>query len=217
MTVRRLLWPPALALAGLLVGCSGGQHSGSRANPSAPAATTSPSSSPESPSASKLRAAKKSARIADCPASDQQVTKRPHGLPDVRLSCLGGGRSVRLAGLRGKPMMLTVWAQWCIPCRKEAPYVAKAAHRAGDNITVLGIDYNDPKPVEAIELAAAFGWHFPQLADRHKKIASSLKLLGPPVTLFVDKHGEIVHRHSGPYTSYTQVRQAVRKHLETRL
>ena len=41
--------------------------------------------------------------------------------------CLGGGREVRLAGLRGKPMMINVWAQWCGPCREEAPYLAEVA------------------------------------------------------------------------------------------
>jgi thiol-disulfide isomerase/thioredoxin len=217
MTARRLLWYPVVALAAVLVGCSGGSQSGDQANPAEPAVTSSGSRSAQSPSPAKLRAAKKTARIADCPSSDPQVTKRARGLPDVRLSCLGGGRSVRLAGLRGRPMMVTVWAQWCIPCRKEAPYLAKAAHRAGNKIAMLGIDYNDPKPVDAIELAAAFHWHFPQLADRQKKIADSLKLLGPPVTLFVDKRGEIVHRHLGPFTSYPQVRRAVRRHLGARL
>ena len=35
--------------------------------------------------------------------------------------------TVRLAGLRGKPMMINVWAQWCGPCREEAPYLTEVA------------------------------------------------------------------------------------------
>ena len=68
---------------------------------------------------------KKAAGIADCPRSDSDVAAVPSGLPDVVLPCLGGGREVRLAGLRGKPMMINVWAQWCGPCREEAPYLAE--------------------------------------------------------------------------------------------
>ena len=80
---------------------------------------------PTPESTADLAAMKKAAGIADCPRSDPGVAAVPSGLPDVVLPCLGGGREVRLAGLRGKPMMINVWAQWCEPCREEAPYLAE--------------------------------------------------------------------------------------------
>ena len=70
-----------------------------------------PGTSVESPteavpteSTADLVAMKKAAGIAECPRSDPDVAALPSGLPDVVLPCLGGGRDVRLAGLRGKPM-----------------------------------------------------------------------------------------------------------------
>lgn len=208
------------AMAVLLAGCSGSDPDDGE-NPTLPApASSKPGSSQSghgSPGPEKLRSAKEAAQIAGCPSSDRTASKRSDGLPDVLLECLGGGKSVRLAGLRDKPTLITVWAQWCIPCRKEAPYLAKAAQSAGDKLTVLGIDYDDPKPADAIEFAAHFDWRFPQVTDRHKKIGSPLNVLGPPLTLMVDKHGTIVHRNSGPFTSYRQLRKSVRTHLKVRL
>ena len=93
-----------------------------------------------------LAAQKKAAGIEDCPASDDAVPVVSSGLPSVILGCLGGGRKVRLAGLRGEPMMINVWAQWCGPCREEAPYISEVAAANESELMILGIDYNDPRP-----------------------------------------------------------------------
>ena len=77
---------------------------------------------------SELAAQKKAAGIEDCPRSDPDVPAVTSGLPDLVLACLGGGREVRLAGLRGQPMMINVWAQWCGPCREEAPFISEVAN-----------------------------------------------------------------------------------------
>lgn len=52
-----------------------------------------------------LREMKAEAGIADCPVSDADASVVQDGLPDVTLPCLGGGRDVNLAGLRG--------SRWC--------------------------------------------------------------------------------------------------------
>lgn len=223
MTARRALLLPIVVLVSVLVACSPGGQRGSN-DPTHSSSPEAERSSPETSgstrsahSAGDLAAAKKKAKIAACPSSDDDVSARSKGLPGVRLSCLGGGKSVRLAGLRQRPMMITVWAAWCIPCRQEAPYLAKAQRKAGDKLSVLGIDYNDPSPSDAIAFAQHYGWRFPQVQDRHKKIAKRLNVPGPPITLLVDAHGKIAHRNVGPFRSYAQLRSSVDKHLGVKL
>ena len=118
-----------------LVGCSGTPSVG----PTLPQPTV-PVVAP-----SELATQKRAAGIQDCPSSDQHATALDSGLPDLVLSCLGGGRNVRLAGLRGHPLMINVWAQWCGPCQDEAPFISEVAAAKTSPVVILGIDYDDPR------------------------------------------------------------------------
>ena len=41
------------------------------------------------------------------------------------------GPPVRIADLRGKPALINVWASWCVPCREEAPELARTRTLTG--------------------------------------------------------------------------------------
>ena len=162
---------------------------------------------------SELAAQKKAAGIEDCPRSDPGVAAVASGLPDLVLGCLGGGREVRLAGLRGRPMMINIWAQWCGPCREEAPFISEVANANDSALMIIGIDYEDPRPELAIEFAQLSAWTFPQLVDREKALAGPLQITGPPQTFFVRADGTIAYRHLGPFASADQIRAQARQHL----
>jgi cytochrome c biogenesis protein CcmG, thiol:disulfide interchange protein DsbE len=184
--------------------------------------TTSAEEPPEVPpsatQSATLAALKQQAGIEDCPASDGTVAPAQDGLPDVMVGCLGGGREVRLAGLRGTPMLINVWAQWCGPCREEAPYLSDIANADHRGLKIIGIDYDDPRPDYALEFAHLSKWRYPQLADPARSLAGPLKVSGgPPQTLFVNADGVIVYRHAGPFTSAAEIRELVREHLGVQL
>jgi cytochrome c biogenesis protein CcmG, thiol:disulfide interchange protein DsbE len=181
-------------------------------------ATAAPDSGEPSPTVpviapSELAAQKKAAGIEDCPRSDPRAATVTAGLPDLVLACLGGGREVRLAGLRGQPMMINIWAQWCPPCQDEAPFVAEVAKGDDSALMIIGIDYDDPRPDRAIEFARVLGWRFPQLVDQDRALAGPFQLSGPPVTLFVRADGTVAYRHSGPFRSAEQIRTVVKEQL----
>lgn len=148
-------------------------------------------------------------KLAACPRTP---TKPPvgDGLPDVSLPCLGNGPDIRLADLRG-PLVINVWAQWCGPCRDEAPYLAALAKK--DKVRMLGIDYADPRPELARTFATENGLAYPHLVDQDKAIQGGLRVGGPPLTAFVDKDGVVVYVHRGVLTSQQQLDQLVKDKL----
>jgi cytochrome c biogenesis protein CcmG, thiol:disulfide interchange protein DsbE len=162
-----------------------------------------------------LRAQKARAGIAGCPRLPH-ARPRGGGLPDATLPCLGGGHSVNLASLRGRPTVLNLWAQYCGPCRQESPLIQQFYRQAGHRVRVLGIDFADQLPGRAIAFAAQYHLTYPQLADPDAVLKAPLRATGIPITLFVRADGRIAFTHYGPITSLTQLRALVRRHLGVR-
>ena len=197
MRVRALA--AGLAALALLAGCS--------------AAAPSSEPAPDLRVEPALVAQREAAGIPDCPVTPASVTPVADGLPDVLLGCLGSGRQVNLAGVRGTPMVINIWAQWCAPCRLEAPFLKEFAARAGDDVLVLGIDYADPDPALALEFAAMAGWTYPHATDPLKRTAGPLRFQGIPITLYVDADGRIAYREVGGITSTQQLVDGAQEHL----
>lgn len=188
-----------LAAVVLLAGCS--------------APTTTPGPPPDVAMEPTLIQRREAAGIADCPVTEADAPAVPGGLPDVILGCLGSTKQVNLAGLRGKPLVINFWAQWCAPCRAEAPHLKEFAARAGDDVGVFGVDFADPDPGSAIDFAQYAGWTYPQFTDPLKRTAGPIRFTGIPVTIFVDAQGRIVHRTVGAVGSTQQLLDATRQYL----
>ena len=114
---------------------------------------------------------------------------------------------VRLADLRGKPVVINFWASWCVPCRKEAPELARFDHELRRRAQLIGVDFQDAKG-DALAFVREFGWRFPNVRDPQGKLASRYGLAGLPTTCVLDRKGRIARRLTGAQT-YETLRQAV--------
>ncbi|HEX7739670.1 MAG TPA: redoxin domain-containing protein [Marmoricola sp.] len=153
-----------------------------------------------------LRAIKKDAGIEACPIADAELVHNV--LPDAVVPCLGGGRSVNLARLRG-PLIINLWAQFCGPCRKEMPVLQKFYEQFGFEVPVIGIDYTDPQPELALQLAKKTGARYPMVADYDNNI----RVVGLPTTIMIDETGKVVYNHGGRVGSVVELRALVAKYL----
>lgn len=152
-----------------------------------------PSSTPRNPGLLPLIEA---AALDPCPPSQPNPDVAIPGLPSIALRCLGDGPDVNLAGVRGTPLIVNVWASWCPPCVAEMPILTSAAADLRGQVRFLGIDIQD-RDEPALEMLAAFGADFPSVVDEAGQIRGLLAISGPPVTFFVDERGVIVGRHDG--------------------
>ena len=160
-----------------------------------------------------LRQQKQSADIAACPRSKTEATPVDGGLPDLTLPCLGGGRDVHLAGLRGTPVVLNLWAQYCGPCREEAPLFQRLHEEAADDLLVLGLDWQDTNPGKALAFADELGLTYPQTADPEAVTRAPLRVSALPMTVLIDSDGVIVDAETRVITTYDDLTQLVQREL----
>ena len=135
-------------------------------------------------------------------------------MPGVTVHCLGGGRSVDVAGLRG-PMIVNLWASTCGPCREEMPALAAYA-RHQSAVQVLGIDLLDLQPEAALQLARDSKVGYPLVADPAGNLVGREPVPrqpGLPFTVFLDASGRVVHVEAGAMTSEKDVAAAAEKYL----
>lgn len=118
--------------------------------------------------------------------------------PDFELPLLGEDGELSLASLRGKPVVLNVWASWCDPCREEAPVLQDAYERWRDaGVVVLGVDYQDGS-ADARAFMEEFGLTYPSVRDGSGSVLAGYGVTGVPETFFIDRQGRIVDYTSGP-------------------
>jgi thiol-disulfide isomerase/thioredoxin len=93
-----------------------------------------------------------------------------------------------LASLRGKPVVVNVWASWCGPCIAEAPGLAATSRELGGRVQFVGVDIQDQRPA-ARAFIARYGWTYPSVFDPTGAIRDGLGFLGQPVTVVYDRTG----------------------------
>lgn len=120
--------------------------------------------------------------------------------PDFALTDLDGN-PVRLADLRGRPVIVNFWATWCVPCVEEFPLLrdAVAKHR-DDGLVVVGIVYRD-RSVAAREFMARHEASWPAAMDPDERVARAYGVVGPPETFFIAADGSVAGRHFGLLTA----------------
>lgn len=122
--------------------------------------------------------------------------------PDFTVRTLDGER-VSLSDLKGKTVVLNMWATWCGYCRIEMPEMEDAHQKYQDQgvvILALNVQESYSRVKQFIEEE---GFTFSVWLDSDGSVAKAYRVSGLPTTFFIDGDGVLQHRQLGQLTRET--------------
>ncbi len=126
------------------------------------------------------------------------------------------GENLRLSEYRGDVVMINFWATWCGPCRQEMPLLDELHSRYQRvGFSLLGVNIDDDSR-RAMQMIEDLGVSFPVLFDDSKSVSKLYEVDAMPVTVLVDREGNVRHVHHGYKPGYedkylTQIRSLLRE------
>ncbi len=111
-----------------------------------------------------------------------------------------------LMGVRGRPVVVNVWASWCPPCQSEAPLLERAANDYGDDVVFIGVASRDSRGA-AEGFMERYDLSYPNLLDSSGDIRRALGMRAFPTTYVFDRDGAITAADVGGVSEQTLAAQ----------
>jgi len=127
------------------------------------------------------------------------------------------GNATSSSSLRGKVVLLNLWATWCGICQEEMPSLDRLYERLKNNsdfamLSVCIDDEGDQSKISA--LMEKGGFHYPVMIDPSGTMGDAYGVRGVPTTYVIDRSGRIAWSVVGGFDwSNDQVVQALEKML----
>jgi len=130
------------------------------------------------------------------------LATQAQSLPNTQIKDMGNGRKVPFDQTieKGKVTVISFWATWCIPCKKEIKNISLALPQwkkeADFNYMTVSIDEARAEGL-ATTYAKSQGWSFPYYIDANQDLKRSLSFQSVPFTMIIDKNGKVAFTHTG--------------------
>ena len=122
-------------------------------------------------------------------------------LPNVTIADLQGKPvNIQEFATGGKITVISFWATWCAPCKRELDAIAELypTWMAEYNTKLVAITVDNARALTQVKpLIEEKGWEFDVLVDSKQELQQALNFQAIPQTFVVDTQGNIVYQHEG--------------------
>jgi thiol-disulfide isomerase/thioredoxin len=110
----------------------------------------------------------------------------------------GGDSQVNLADYRGKVVIVTFWASWCGPCRRELPALARFQQVIGsDALEVIAVNFKEPRPDFLAVVRANRKLQLNYVHDGKGAASDEYGVTSLPNMFVIDRDGTVAYVHRG--------------------
>ena len=124
-------------------------------------------------------------------------SSQPFAAPTISLTD-SNGHTLELSDLRGKLVLVNLWATWCGPCLREMPSLERLQSRLGERLAVLAVseDRGGNKTVEPF--IAKLGLKSVKIyIDPKSEVGRAFGARGLPTSFLIDREGKVLGRVEG--------------------
>lgn len=122
-------------------------------------------------------------------------------LPSVKVKNLKGNLvNIQTIENDGNPIVISFWATWCKPCKKELNTIAEVYEEWQDDtgVKLIAISIDDSRSSSKVKpYVNSSGWEYEVYLDPNRDLARSLGVSTVPHTFLLDGDGNIVWEHRG--------------------
>jgi thiol-disulfide isomerase/thioredoxin len=125
---------------------------------------------------------------------------------DIELLKLDGTTTSISVASSDRPLLVSLWAVWCQPCKRELPALEEISLQRQD-LAVLAINIGDD-PTKIAEYLQVNDLSLPVAIDNNGELLKALDAPTVPVTVLFDSEGNVLWSHLG-VVSADQVNEAL--------
>ncbi|MFN8017270.1 MAG: TlpA disulfide reductase family protein [Acidimicrobiales bacterium] len=111
------------------------------------------------------------------------------------------GDPVDLADLQGKAVLVSSWATWCAPCRKELPELDRLYQdrkAEGLEVVAVNVDPAGASSKQVIPTVDELELTMPTWKDGEAGFVEAFGAVSVPTNVLVGRDGEVIERWNGP-------------------
>ena len=109
-----------------------------------------------------------------------------------------GGSVIDLAALQGKVVVVTFWASWCGPCRRELPMLGKVQEVVGrEHLEVIAVNFKEPRRDFNAVIRANKDLDLTYVHDERGIVSDRYGVTALPNMFIIGQDGLIAQTHRG--------------------